>query len=562
MPWLSQESYPLPQKDLISLVFDECAYDPDKPIYHDLENPNRTISWRQGRSITRKLAAGFRKAGLKRGDCFSIASFNDIMYSMLFLGGVAAGGIFSGTNPAYQIYEIRHHIRTAQVKMFIVEPEVLGPILEAAELEGIARDKIFIFNTRPQQRVPPGFRSWEWLLDQGEEDWVRITDLETLQRTEVARLNTSGTTGLPKTAMQSHYNATSWHTMLHDIAPVPWAVRNLYTLPGFHVATVPLVHACPFRTGDQCWIMRRFELEAFLAALERHRITNIGIVPPLVIAIIMSPLRHRYSLRSLRKIKCGAAPLDAASQNKFRDLCAPDASFTQVFGMTETTGTISQFFHPEQDETGSVGSRFLPNTDVKLIDDNGKDITDYDVQGELCVRGPTVIRGYFNNPKANAEAYDAEGYFKTGDVLYCDGQTKKWYIVDRKKELIKVRGFQVSPSELEAVLLSHPRIVDCAVLGFRPASRRAPHADELIRAYVVVRRPSADSGSSPVESPLTEDEVKAFIRKNLAGYKALTGGVVFVAEIPKSPSGKILKRVLKEQAEKEAGAEGDGRAKL
>ncbi|OAL23059.1 hypothetical protein AYO22_06674 [Fonsecaea multimorphosa] len=464
------------------------------------------------------------------------------MYSMLFLGGVAAGGIFSGTNPAYQIYEIRHHIRTAQVKMFIVEPEVLSPILEAASLEGIARDKIFIFNPLPHQKVPQGFRSWEWLLQHGEEDWVRITDLEELQSTQVARLNTSGTTGLPKTAMQSHYNATSWHTMLHDISPVPWEVRNLYTLPGFHVATVPLVHACPFITGDQCWIMRRFELESFLAALERHRITNIGIVPPLVIAIIMSPLRHKYSLRSLRKIKCGAAPLDAVSQKKFQDLCAPDASFTQVFGMTETTGTISQFFGTERDETGSVGSRFLPNTDVK-------DITAYDVEGELCVRGPTVIRGYFNNPSANAAAYDAEGYFKTGDVLYCDGKTKKWYIVDRKKELIKVRGFQVSPSELEAVLLSHPGIVDCAVLGFRPKGRPV-HADELIRAYVV-RRPPEERGDDPSAPSLTEDNVKQFIRSNLASYKSLTGGVVFVDEIPKSPSGKILKRVLKEQAEKE-----------
>ncbi|KAH0841104.1 hypothetical protein AYO21_06596 [Fonsecaea monophora] len=494
------------------------------------------------------------------------------MYSMLFLGGVAAGGIFSGTNPAYQVYEIRHHIRMAQVKMFIVEPEVLGPVLEAAELEGLTRDKIFIFNTRPQQDVPEGFRSWEWLLSQGEEDWVRITDLEELQRTEVARLNTSGTTGLPKTAMQSHYNATSWHTMLHDIARVPWTVRNLYTLPGFHVATVPLVHACPLITGDQCWIMRRFELEGFLAALERHRITNIGIVPPLVIAIIMSPLRHRYSLRSLRQVKSGAAPLDAASQEKFRRLCSPDATFTQVFGMTETTGTISHFYYPGTDDTGSVGSRFLPNTDVKLIDDKGNDITAYDVPGELCVRGPTVVRGYFNNPKANAEAYDAEGYLKTGDVLYCDGKTKKWYIVDRKKELIKVRGFQVSPSELEGVLLMHPRIVDCAVVGFRrPGEPMHGVADELIRAYVVVRpSTSTSTTSSPPEPPLTADQVKAHIRAHLASYKALTGGVVFVPEIPKSASGKILKRVFAEQIEREMASsktegQGDGgkqRAKL
>lgn len=129
------------------------------------------------------------------------------MYSMCFLGGVGAGGIFSGTNPAYQVYELRHHIRTVQVKLSIVEPELLPMVLEATQTENIPSDKIFVFNTRGQP-VPHGFRSWAWLLQQGEEDWVRITDLEELKATEVARLNTSGTTGLPKTAMQSHYNAT------------------------------------------------------------------------------------------------------------------------------------------------------------------------------------------------------------------------------------------------------------------------------------------------------------------------------------------------------------------
>ena len=201
------------------------------------------------------------------------------MYSILFLGGVGAGGIFSGTNPAYQVYELRHHIRTALVKFFIVEPELLGPILEATQLERIPKERIFIFNTRPNQAVPEGFRSWEWLLQQGEEDWVRITDLDELKSTEVARLNTSGTTGLPKTAMQSHYNATSWHNMSQEISPVPWEVRNLYPLPGFHVATVPLVHASPFKTGHQCWIMRRFELEAYLAAIRETPNHELGVRP-------------------------------------------------------------------------------------------------------------------------------------------------------------------------------------------------------------------------------------------------------------------------------------------
>jgi 4-coumarate--CoA ligase len=218
------------------------------------------------------------------------------------------------------------------VKFFIVEPELLGDVFPSTEAEGIGREKIFIFNTRPEQVVPRGFRSWNWLLEQGEEDWDRITDLETLKTTEVARLTTSGTTGLPKTAMQSHYNATSFHTLTSTINKdnVPWESRNLFPLPMFHVATVPAVHASPFRSGNKCWIMRRFELDAFLAAVEKLQITDLGMVPPLVIAIIMSPLSKKYSLRSVRRVGAGAAPLDAISQRKFQSLCAPGATFTQV----------------------------------------------------------------------------------------------------------------------------------------------------------------------------------------------------------------------------------------
>lgn len=288
------------------------------------------------------------------------------MYSMLFLGGVGAGGIFSGTNPAYRTHELRHHIRTAKVKFFIVEPELLEGVLEASDAEAIPRSNIFVFNVRGQS-LPSGFKSWSWLLEQGESDWDRISDKHTLEHTEVARLTTSGTTGLPKTAMQSHYNATSYHTLTGSIVRdrIPWEPRNLMPLPMFHVATVPGVHVSPFRSGNQCWIMRRFDLEAFLSAIERLKITDLGMVPPLVIAIIMSPLSKKYSLKSVRRCAAGAAPLDAVSQKKFQDLCAPGATFTQVWGMTETTSAISLFYWPDQDETGSVGNRFLPNTDVK-----------------------------------------------------------------------------------------------------------------------------------------------------------------------------------------------------
>src|SRR6187402_2456167 len=225
--------------------------------------------------------------------------------------------------------------------------------------------------------------------------------------------------------------------------------------------------------------------------------------------------------------------------------------------MTELTciGTIFQY--PEDDDTGSVG-RFVPNMDAKcvtsypttpsqtnicprIIDDDGNNITGYDVRGELCVRGPIVISGYFENPKANAETFDSEGFLKTGDIVYCDGQTKKWYVVDRKKELIKVRAFQVAPPELETVLLSHPHIVDAAVIGIK----RAAEPDvELPRAYVV-KRPGKEGEA------LNEQKVKQHCGERLAKYKELTGGVKFVNAIPKNASGKILKRILRDMAKAE-----------
>lgn len=307
--------------------------------------------------------------------------------------------------------------------------------------------------------------------------------------------------------------------------------------------------------------MRRFDLEEFLVTMEKYQITDLTMVPPIAIAILMSPISHkRPFLKNVRLAACGAAPLDKDVQARFRALMGNDAPFTQVWGMTETSCVATMFPFPEHDDTGSVG-RQIPNLEAKyisriptlsnlneltggrLIDEDGTNISAYGARGELCVRGPTVTPGYFNNAEANAQAFDSDGWYKTGDIAYCDESTRKWYIVDRKKELIKVRGFQVAPPELEAVLLSHPHIVDAAVIGVS-----VPNADtEFPRAYVV-RRPGAEGAK------LTEAGVQKLVLERLARFKALTGGVAFVEAIPKNPSGKILKRVLRDEAKGEVQA--------
>lgn len=322
-------------------------------------------------------------------------------------------------------------MKTAKVKALIVEPELLKPVLEAADAVGIAKERIFVFDNQGE-KIPDGLRSWRTLFEHGEQDWTRLSGQEAKTRT-AARLFSSGTTGLPKAAELSHYNLIAQHTMVnHNSSKDYGQVSRLVPLPMFHAAAVPSTHFAPLFSGDQIYVMRRFDLIAFLEGIQRLKISDLTVVPPMAIAIIMSEASRKYDLTSLRRANCGAAPLDAGAQARLQALMEKGSPFTQVWGMTETSCVCSQFSYPEDDVTGSVGY-MLPGVDAKLVDDDGKDISDYDVRGEICVRGPNVISGYFENPEANARDWDNDGYFHTGDVGYCSKETKKWYIVDRKK---------------------------------------------------------------------------------------------------------------------------------
>ncbi|RMJ23667.1 AMP-binding enzyme [Aspergillus sp. HF37] len=536
------ERIQLPSKDLLSFIFDDPPYDQDEPIYVDVRNPARSISCNQARGVIRKLIAGLRAAGLRKGDCALIHSFNDINYSMLVLAIIGAGGIFTGSNPSYTPAELTHHIKASQSKFLFTEPEIMGSLLQAAGQAGVSEQNVWIFDNLGQD-IPPGRRSWKELLQHGEDDWVRFNDLTTASETTAARLFSSGTTGLAKACTITHYNLIAQHELVFGVNPRPFRISRAVALPIFHASAAPAAHISTLKSGSPAYVMRRFDLEEFLVTMEKYQITDLTMVPPIAIAILMSPISHkRPFLKNVRLAACGAAPLDKDVQARFRALMGNDVPFTQVWGMTETSCVATMFAFPEHDDTGSVG-RQIPNLEAKLIDENGNNISAYGARGELCVRGPTVTPGYFNNAGANAQAFDADGWYKTGDIAYCDGATRKWYIVDRKKELIKVRGFQVAPPELEAVLLSHPHIVDAAVIGVS-----VPNADtEFPRAYVV-RRPGGEGAK------LTEAGVQKFVLERLARFKALTGGVAFVEAIPKNPSGKILKRVLRDEAKGEVQA--------
>ena len=365
MVFLANDMMSIPTTDLVSWMFDDLPYDPDKPvspttylaisrrkkkkkkhplnsrltsephnkIYIDDVRPERSLSANQARRLIRKLAAGFRRCGIRPGqkDVVLVNSFNDVMYPMLFLGIIAAGGIFTGSNPSYTPYELAHQFRTSETRYIITEPEMLQPILAAAKECSIPPSNIFIFDVLGQD-IPHGFRSWQTLLDHGEEDWVRFDDLQTASTTEIGRFYSSGTTGLPKAAMLTHHNFVAEHTLTWANDSRDYDVRRLLCLPMFHMALAPTSHTTTIKSGQLGIVMRRFEMTQFLTNIEKYQINELAVAPPLVIAVIMSPITKNYSLKSVRSAACGAAPLDKGPQKRFEALLGDGAVCTQVFG--------------------------------------------------------------------------------------------------------------------------------------------------------------------------------------------------------------------------------------
>ncbi|KAE8139066.1 hypothetical protein BDV38DRAFT_291781 [Aspergillus pseudotamarii] len=530
---------PLSNQDLLSYVFDQPAYDRTKSIYIDAHNPSRSLSWNQAQTIIRQLIKGLRNSGLQNGDCVAVHSLNNIYYSVVVLAVIGAGGIFTGTNPSYTAGELQHHLKTSRSKFVICEPEFVSPLLESVKQASIPNENVWVLDTTGDATLSPGLQSWTLLLKQGECDWVRFNDLAIAKKTTAARFFSSGTTGLPKAVEITHHNLLAQHSLVFEAHPRPYSVSHLIVLPAFHAAIAPLMHIGALRSGYVMYVMRRFELNAYLEFLEKYDITDLIVVPPILTAILKS--EHPEKERCLKKVKnivCGAAPLDKTIQTQVRDLLSNGVPLTQAWGMTETCCASMIFPYPEEDDTGSIG-RLVPNVEAKLIDDQGRNISPYNVPGELCIRGPTVTPGYFDNASANNSAFDDDGWLKTGDIASCDEASRKWYIVDRKKELIKVKGFQVAPSEVEAVLLSHPGVADAAVVG----ARNPGDGTERPCAFIVPKPRNKVSGA----------ELTLYAAQRLAKYKELSGGVRFVEAIPRNASGKILRRVLRDLYEGDGG---------
>lgn len=307
----------------------------------------------------------------------------------------------------------------------------------------------------------------------------------------------------------------------------PGELRTIAHLPAAHIAGVAGYFVSPLYSGGSCFWMKKYEWKKFIEYNKQHKITMFFTVPAIWARISKSSdITDHFD--SLEGGAGGAAPMDA-------DLCnaAGKRSGIQLvgtYGMSETTGSVCTLPRGMPDDTGSVGIMH-PNTMFRLVDDDGNDVAEGE-PGELWVKGPTVARGYYKNPEATKAAF-VDGWYCSGDILQLRSNGL-WYVTDRKKELIKYKGIQVAPAEIEGFLLSHPLIEDVAVIGVPGEGTEVP------RAYIVADR-----------NKISEEHVKNLVKDKLAPYKQLRGGVLFIDEIPRNAVGKILRKDLRDLAKKE-----------
>ncbi|KAA8635569.1 hypothetical protein SMACR_09294 [Sordaria macrospora] len=541
----SPQQRDFPQLDLLSLLFDSpaCGAKEDTVIHADAADPSKAITKAQLRTLVKRLAYTLRQRyGIGQDgpekDVVLCISSGHFLLPCLFYSTLAAGGIFSSSSPSSTASEFAGQAKQIGAKLIMCNEDTKDIAAAAAKLAKIPGSRVLVLKSQPHLELADLDQSTPIPISTKTLDWQLITDTAALENSIACVLFSSGTTGLPKMCRLSHTNLVSEACLVLDPIreyekkrgrDIAKDYRSIAHLPAAHIAGVQGYFVNSFYLGGTLYWMPRFDFVKFLEYNKKYKITTFFSVPPIYLAIAKSPL-VTDQFDSLETAVTGAAPmgkeLQLAAQKK---LGKGKAQLSQTWGLSETTGSMTAMPRGIDDETGSV-SMLVMNGQARIVDDDGKDVEPGQA-GELWVRGPNVTKGYYKNDGANKEAF-VDGWFCTGDIgLFKDG---KFYIVDRKKELIKYKALQVAPAELEALLVSHPRIADAAVIGVEGEGTEVP------RAYVVAG-----------DANLKAEEIMDWVASKVANHKKLRGGVVFIDAIPKSPSGKILRKDLRELAKRQ-----------
>jgi long-chain acyl-CoA synthetase len=488
----------------------------DKPA---LLMGDRSVTFREIDQLSDRLAAALAKRGVRPGDRVTIFMPNCVEFVIAFYGTLKVGGVVNPINSQSKEREVRFQVGDSGATAVLYHA-ALAPVVDAvrSELKGVHAFAV------TGEAAPSGVERFDDLLLGDEKDTgvsvrVGMSDLAALPYT-------SGTTGFPKGVMLTHANLTANQQQFFAAVPVRRDDVFLNVLPYFHIYALNLLMTGAISLGATQVIMSRFDMVEYCTLVERHRATVCFIVPPIVLGLAMSPEVEKHDFSSVRFFFSGAAPL--APDPARRMIQRIGKPIIQGYGLTETSPVThaNPIDAPVLESIGPV----VVGTEDKIVDlETGTKTLANGEVGEICVRGPQVMKGYWNKPQDTADVI-RDGWFHTGDVGRRDDKGYV-FIVDRKKEFIKYKGFGVGPAEVEAVLCEHPSVADAGVIG-----KPNDEAGEIPKAFVQLR-PNTQA---------TAEELIAFVKERLSDYKRVRE-VEFIDKVPRTASGKILRRELAER---------------
>lgn len=478
------------------------------------------------RDLWRRCGGALARRGIAKGQTVTILMLNSPDFSVMFGGVACLGAIPSPINPTFTPAEISRQVENSKATLLIADAR-LAPLAEAA----------LAMLPKPPPLVLVGGSEGgraDLLKEAEDKNTPFAEDLQTSDDEDCVLLYSSGTTGVPK-GVPTKQGAIRYNlpAVLHpgvnpcNEATGEWQETVMGLMPMFHAFGIYTVLNCSLLQGAKVVTMPMFIPELFLPTLTKHKIGVLHVVPPIIQFLVGHPAVTSNDLASLRVVMCAAAPCPAPAAHALKEKAPQPVFFQEVYGMTETMPT--HYTPLGHERLGSCG-HLLPSARARVVGEDSTATLPPHTPGELWVKTPWVMDGYFNNPEATQEIFTDDGWTKTGDIVTYD-EDGYFYVVDRIKELIKVKGNQVSPSEVEGELCTIPGVADAGVVGVSDE-----RAGEVPRAYIVRSNPN-----------LTEAAIQEAIAGKLAPHKHLKGGVVFVEELPKSPAGKLLRRVLKER---------------